>query len=108
MLYQVLLTEGAERDLELIHDHVLAAGSKGEADHVLDRLMVASASLARFPARGSHPKELKAPGILEYRQVFFKSYRVIHQVLDQRVIISLIADGRRELQTLLENRLLTR
>jgi len=108
MSYQVLLTEGAERDLESIHGHILAAGSKGEADHVLDRLMVVSASLARFPARGSHPKELKALGILEFRQVFFKPYRVIYQVLDKRVIISLVADGRRELQTLLENRLLMR
>jgi toxin ParE1/3/4 len=68
--------------------------------------MVVAASLARFPTRGSHPKELSALGILEYRQVFFKPYRVIYRVLEEKVFISLIADGRRELQTLLEHRLL--
>jgi toxin ParE1/3/4 len=40
--------------------------------------------------------------------LFFKPYRVIYPVLDRPVIISLIADGRRDLQTLLENRLLLR
>jgi toxin ParE1/3/4 len=108
MLHQVLLTEGAERDLESIYDHILANGSKGEADHVLDRLMVAAASLERFPTRGSHPKELAALGILDYRQVFFKPHRVIYRALGSRVVISLIADGRRDLQTLLESRLLLR
>ena len=108
MLHQVLLSEGAERDLEAIHGYLLAAGSKGEADRVLDQLMVVAASLERFPARGTHPKELAALGILEYRQVFFKPYRVIYRVQGKRVYISLVADGRRELQTLLESRLLLR
>ena len=104
--YEVLLAEGAERDLEAIYDHILATGSKGEADHVLDRLLVAAAALSSFPARGSHPRELAALGILEYRQLFFKPFRVIYKVQGQRVIVTLIADGRRDLQTLLEGRLL--
>jgi toxin ParE1/3/4 len=108
MRFDVLLTEGAELDLEAIHGYILATASKREADHVLDRLMAAAESLAMLPERGAHPKELSALGILEYRQVFFKPYRVIYQVLGRRVIISLIADGRRDLQTLLENRLLLR
>ncbi|MDR3671006.1 MAG: type II toxin-antitoxin system RelE/ParE family toxin [Holophaga sp.] len=106
MLYQVLLTEGAERDLETIHGYLLAAESRAQADQMLDQLQVVAASLARFPARGTLPKELKALGIMDFRQVFCKPYRVIYRVLEQRVIISLIADGRRELQTLLESRLL--
>ena len=108
MRFEVLLTEGAERDLEAIHDFITASGSKAEADQVLDRIMVAAVSLASFPGRGTHPRELAALGILEYRQVFFKPYRVIYRILGQRVVISLIADGRREMQTLLEHRLLTR
>ena len=108
MAYEVLLTEGAERDLEAIHGYILETGSKAEADHVLDQIVVAAASQARFPARGTHPKELVALGILEFRQAFFKPYRVIYRVIGKKVFISLIADGRRELQTLLECRLLRR
>ena len=70
--------------------------------------MVVAASLASFPARGTHPKELASLGILEFRQVYFKPCRVIYRVIGKKVFISLIADGRRELQTLLENRLLLR
>jgi toxin ParE1/3/4 len=108
MPYEVLLTEGAEWDLEMIHDGIAAHDSKGAADHVLDRLMLAAASLASFPERGTHPRELSALGILDYRQVFFKPYRVIYRVAGQRVFITVIADGRRDMQTLLENRLLSK
>jgi toxin ParE1/3/4 len=108
MRFEVFVTEGAERDLEAIHGYILGGGSREESDHVLDRLMAAAESLATMPERGSHPRELLALGILDYRQVFFKPYRVIYRVLDKRVVISLIADGRRDLQTLLENRLMRR
>jgi toxin ParE1/3/4 len=63
-------------------------------------------SLSRFPDRGSYPKELVALGIKEYRQTFFKPYRVIYRVVGSEVIIHLIADGRRDLQSLLARRLL--
>ncbi len=108
MRFEVFVTEGAERDLEAIHQYILGSGSREEADHVLDRLMEVAESLAAMPERGSHPREIQALGILEYRQAFFKPYRVIYQVLGKRVVIGLIVDGRRDLQTLLENRLLLR
>jgi toxin ParE1/3/4 len=108
MRYEVLLIESAEHDLEVIYDYLVANGSREEADHVLDRVMVAAESLASFPDRGSHPKELAALGILDFRQVFFKPYRLIYRIMGRRVVISLVADGRREMQTLLANRLLTR
>ena len=56
--------------------------------------------------RGSYPKELAGLGIKEYRQTFFKPYRVIYRVTDNKVIIYLIADGRRDMQSLLARRLL--
>lgn len=62
--------------------------------------------MATFPERGSHPKELLTLGIREYRQVFFKPYRLIYRVIDKRVYIYLITDARRDMQTLLTQRLL--
>lgn len=104
--HQVLLTESAEQDLEDIYDHIAEFDSPASANHVLDRLTKAMESLATFPDRGSRPKELLALGIREYRQTFFKPYRVIYRVVDGRVFIHLIADGRRNMQSLLERRLL--
>jgi toxin ParE1/3/4 len=104
--YEVFLTAGAERDLESIHDHIAAFDSPASADHVLDRLMRAVNGLSTFPERGSHPKELLALGIKDYRQTFFKPYRVVYRVHGQRVYVYLIVDGRRDMQSLLARRLL--
>jgi toxin ParE1/3/4 len=68
--------------------------------------MEVAESLATFPERGSHTKELLALGIREYRQSFFKPYRVIYRVIGKQVIIYVIADGRRDMQSLLLRRLL--
>ena len=106
MKFRVLLTAGAERDLEEICDHIAESDSKASADYVLDRLMEVVDDLSSLPERGSIPKELRALGIREYRQLFFKPYRVIYRVVGRDVAIVLVADGRRELQSLLERRLL--
>jgi toxin ParE1/3/4 len=65
---EVLLTQGAEQDLESIHEYLSEFDSVASADHVLDRLMEVVTGLARFPERGSHPKGQAAPGIKEHRQ----------------------------------------
>ena len=104
--FEVLLTEGAEQDLEAIHDHISEFDCVANANHVLDELMAVVESLSAFPERGSHPKELIGLGIREYRQTFFKPYRVIYRVAGSQVIIYLIADGRRDMQSVLARRLL--
>jgi toxin ParE1/3/4 len=106
MAYEVLITAGAERDLEDIYDHIAESDSPAKADYVLTRLLEVADRLATFPDRGPHPKELQALGIREYRQAFFKPYRVIYRVIGQQVFIYLIADGRRDMQSLLARRLL--
>jgi toxin ParE1/3/4 len=104
--FEVLLTDGAERDLESIYDYISEFDSVSSANHVLDRLMAIANSFAKFAARGGCPKELESVGIKEYRQTWFKPYRVIYRVEGRQVIIYLIADGRRDMQSLLMRRLL--
>ena len=65
-----------------------------------------AAQLATLPDRGSYPRELLALGIKDYRQVFFKPYRLIYRVSEQDVVVFVIADGRRDMQSLLTRRLL--
>jgi toxin ParE1/3/4 len=103
---EVLLTEGAEQDLEAIHDYISEFDCVANANHVLDELMDVVESLSTFPDRGSYPKELVGLGIKEYRQAFFKPYRVIYRVTGGQVIIYLIADGRRDMPSVLARRLL--
>lgn len=104
--FEVLLTEGAEQDLEAIHDYISEFDCVANANYVLDELMDVVESLSKFPERGSYPKELVGLGIKEYRQTFFKPYRVIYRVTGNQVLIYLIADGRRDMQSVLARRLL--
>ncbi|MEO8839033.1 MAG: type II toxin-antitoxin system RelE/ParE family toxin [Herbaspirillum sp.] len=104
--FKVLLTEGVEQDLEAIHDYISEFDCVANANYVLDELTDIVESLSKFPERGSYPKELVGLGIKEYRQTFFKPYRVIYRVTGSQVIIYLIADGRRDMQSVLARRLL--
>ena len=103
---KVLLTHSAERDLEAIYVYIAENDTRVNADYVLDKLLEVAESLAAFPERGSYPKELLALGIREYRQAHFKPYRLIYRVSGKQVIVYLIADGRRDMQTLLARRML--
>jgi toxin ParE1/3/4 len=104
--YEVILTEDAAGDLEGLQEYIAQHDAPSKADYVLDRIQHVIDTLATFPERGSYPKELLALGIREYRQAFFKPYRLIYRVIGQRVYVYLIADGRRDMQALLERRLL--
>jgi len=102
--YEVLLTRAAEQDLESIHDYIAEFDCAANANYVLDQLMEVVEGLAQFPERGNYPKELAALGIKEYRQTAFKPYRVIYRVIGSQVIIYLIIDGRRDMQSALARR----
>ena len=98
MTHEVLLTEDASRDLAEIVEYIAAHDSPAQAHHVLDRIEAVLQGLTSFPERGVYPGELLGLGIREYREVFFKPYRVVYRYL--------IADGRRDMQSLLARRLL--
>lgn len=101
-----VLTRGAEQDLETLNDHIAEFDSVASASHVLDRLTEVVEGLVRFPERGSHPRERVALGIKDYRQTAFEPYLVIHRVPGCQVVLSLIVDGRRAMQSVLARRLL--
>ena len=106
MSYKVLLTHSAERDLEAIYDHIAENDNPANANYVLYQLLQVAESLAAFSERGTYPKELLTLGIREYRQAHFKPYRLIYRVSGKQVIVYLIVDGRRDMQTLLTRRML--
>lgn len=106
MRFDVVLTHDAERDLEELYDYISEADSRKSADYVLESLLEAADTLSIHPERGSAPQELRALGMHEYRQIFFKPYRVIYRISHKRVVVYLIADGRRDMQTLLSRRIL--
>ena len=106
MPFRVLLTNDAARDLEELYDYIALHDAPRKADYVLDQIEKAFSRLSEFPERGAYPKELLTLGIREYREIFFKPYRIIYRVLEKKVYVLLIVDGRRDMQSLLQRRLL--
>ena len=106
MPFVVYLTVDAARDLEELKRYIAKHDAPVKAEHVLTSLEKAFGSLSESPDRGVYPKELLALGIREYREIFFKPYRVVYRVLGNAVHVLLVADGRRDMQALLQRRLL--
>ena len=106
MPFEVFLTADAARDLEELYQYIALHDAPGKAEHVLTRIEKAFGSLSESPDRGAYPKELLVLGIRDYREIFFKPYRVIYRVMGNVVHVFLIVDGRRDMQTLLQRRLL--
>ena len=96
----------AEEDLAELVDYIAQHDSVERANYVLERLMSVCERLEQHPERGHFLPELRSLGIKTYREVHFKPYRIIYEVIGREVFILLIVDGRRSLQTILERRLI--
>jgi toxin ParE1/3/4 len=107
MNFVVKFTPGARKDLRSIHDYIARNDSLEHADTVARKIIEEALSLGMAPARGAYPAELLAVGRRDVRQVFFKPYRILYKVRGEIIFIAVIADGRRDMQSLLARRLIS-
>ncbi|MGE4243742.1 type II toxin-antitoxin system RelE/ParE family toxin [Ramlibacter sp.] len=105
--HNVIMTLDAVQDVEELHDYIASHDAPAKAAHVLDKIEAAILGLERFPERGAYTKELLALGIRDFRETYFKPYRIIYRIFPTEVVVYLVADGRRDLQTLLQRRMLS-
>ena len=106
MAFHVFFTQSAARDLEELYSYIVAHDSPRKAAYVLEQIESRFVQLSAQPESGVYPKELVSLGIRDFREIFFKPYRIIYRVIHETVYIYLIADGLRDMQTLLQKRLL--
>jgi toxin ParE1/3/4 len=106
MRHDVQITKGAERDLTEIIAFLAKREDPAAAERILEGILDGASNLTKFPERGSHPKELLQLGIQEFRQVMFLPYRLVYRMAGNQVFLLLVADGRRDFQSLLERRVL--
>jgi len=102
----VLLLETAERDLAEIHRYLEMSDGQERADALLAGIERVVAALATMPGRGRIPPELELIGVRDFRETHFKPYRIIYSIADNRVLVRCILDGRRDMMTILQQRLL--
>ena len=105
MKYEVFLIKDAEDDIFEIFTYILENDSEDNANQVYDKIKQTCLSLISFPDRGPTPPELERINVFNYKELHFKPYRIIYQVIEHKVYIHCVFDGRRDLQEILENRL---
>jgi len=106
MRYDVLVTTGAEADVLGIWLYVAENDSMEAADYVIGQIKDLVESLHQLPTRGHVPPELERVGVRDYLQLHFKPYRIIYHVSRDTVEVYCVIDRRRDMQTLLLDRLL--
>lgn len=104
--YNVLFDVDAEDDLFDIYRYVALYDSFEHADKLLTSLKKACFKLKFFPHRGNVPLELFEIGVVEFREVRYKPYRILYSIESTLVLVHCILDGRRDIQTILQDRLL--
>jgi toxin ParE1/3/4 len=106
MKFTVHLVADAEQDLLSIYAYTRDNDSTQQAEEMLSRLEQKVLSLESLPERGHHPPELERVAVLAYRELHEGPYRIIYQIQGRDVFVHCILDARRELQELLQARLL--
>ncbi len=98
--------EIAERDLAAIVDR-LADASPRNAGLVLDRIERSASRLIRFPKRGRVVPELEIHGVVIYRELVCRPWRIVYRIEGDRVQVTAVIDSRRNLEDLLLERFFT-
>jgi toxin ParE1/3/4 len=106
MKFKIVVIAAAKSDLREIFRYVELNDSLERADTLVDGVERAIFSLTEMPQRGHCPPELDRIGNRDFREIHFKPYRIIYSIREHEVMVLCVLDGRRDMQTLLQQRLL--
>ena len=106
MNYNVYIIADAEEDIFSIYKYVTTNDSLQKAETLFGNIEEKISNLSELANRGHIPPELERIGIYEYREIYFKPYRIIYQISESDVYVHCVLDGRRDLEDLLQERLL--
>lgn len=101
--FSVQWTQTAADDLEPIIDYV-ADESISSAVHVFQKLRARAARPTSFPQRGRVVPELKAHGMLTYRELIERPWRILYRIEADTVYVLAVIDARRNVEDLLLDR----
>ena len=104
--YKVIIDPQAKADLKEIFVYVSVNDSLESANKLLDRIEETCFKLEKYPERGHIPPELRQTGIKNYLEIHYKPYRIVYEIDGNLVYIHSVIDGRRNIQEILNNRIL--
>jgi len=105
--FEVIWTKNAEFDLELIIEYI-KIDSSNIAKKIFFEIKKECANLYYFPERKRIVPELQQIGILKYREIIHKRWRIIYKIDNTKVYVLLVVDSSRNLEDILFQRLIDR
>jgi len=106
MKCKVNIVKSAEDDLFEIYKYIYYNDCEENADKIYAKLIEKIKSLQEFPNRGHISPELKLLEIEDFLEISYKPYRIIYQIIGKVIFIHCVLDGRRDMQKLLQERLI--
>ncbi len=95
----------ASKDLDNIIDYI-SQDNVDTAITICQKIKSKCSALNQFPDRGRIVPELKAYGILSYRELSISPWRVIYRTSNQKVYVLAVLDSRRSTGDILIERFL--
>ena len=103
---KVVILDSAEQDLKDLRSYVVKNFSLATWLKTYNKLKESIRNLAAFPLLGAVPPELESLNMNQYRQIISGMNRVIYEPRADAVYIYMVVDTRRDLETLLMQRLM--
>ncbi|MEE9431214.1 MAG: type II toxin-antitoxin system RelE/ParE family toxin [Melioribacteraceae bacterium] len=106
MKCKVNIVKSAEDDLVEIYKYIYFNDCEENADKIYAKLIQKISSLQEFPKRGRILPELKLLGVEDFLEINYKPFRIIYQIIEKVIFVHCVLDGRRDMQKLLQERLI--
>ncbi|MCP4681949.1 MAG: type II toxin-antitoxin system RelE/ParE family toxin [Desulfobacterales bacterium] len=102
--YEIVWARIAETDLKEIVNYI-AIDSPANALEIFRKIKKNASSLYTMPERCRIVPELKEQGIMQYRELIIKPWRIIFRVAEKKVYVLSVLDSRRNIEDILLERL---
>ncbi|MFM0336873.1 type II toxin-antitoxin system RelE/ParE family toxin [Paraburkholderia fungorum] len=104
--FKLLVLDEAQGDTKDLRRYILKNFGTQTWKQTSAELAVTFDNIRQFPQSGYVPPELSDFGGLNFREALSGQNRVIYEIRDDTIYIHVVTDTRRDLQTLLQKRLL--
>ncbi|QDQ27458.1 type II toxin-antitoxin system RelE/ParE family toxin [Chitinimonas arctica] len=106
MAFRVVLLAAAEQDLRKLKNYLVKNFGRHAWEASYGKIKDATNSLKAFPLKGAIPDELERLNLMQYRQLIAGMNRIIYEIDKETIFIHLICDTRKDLKSLLLERIL--
>ena len=103
--FKVIWTKSAELDLELIIEYIKIS-SVNIAKKIFVEIKQESNKLHILPQRKRIVPEFQEIGIIKYREIIYKRWRIVYKIDEEKVYVLIVVDSSRNLEDILFQRLI--